>query len=42
MQFQRNINPIEYTQCPEFSTTPAAFISGTTSNEVNKERCWLK
>ena len=23
-------------QCPEFSNTPAVFISGTTSTEVNK------
>ena len=30
-QFQKHFNPIEYVQCPEFSTTPAVIISGTTS-----------
>ena len=35
-QFQKHFNPIEYVQCPEFSTTPAVFISGTTSTGVNK------
>ena len=35
-QVQSHFNPIEYIQCPEFSTTPAVFISGTTSTEVNK------
>ena len=30
-QFKKHFNPIEYIQCPEFSTTPAVFISGTTS-----------
>ena len=30
-KFQKHFNPIEYIQCPEFSTTPAVFISGTTS-----------
>ena len=24
----KHFNPIEYIQCPEFSTTPAVFISG--------------
>ena len=33
MQFQKHLNPIDYNQCPEFSTTPAVFISGTTSRE---------
>ena len=33
---QRSSCSIEYMQCPEFSTTPAVFISGTTSTEVNK------
>ena len=27
---QNRIDPIEYKQCPEFSTTPVVFISGTT------------
>ena len=29
--FHNNFNPIECIQCAEFSTTPAVFISGTTS-----------
>ena len=35
-----NINKLHYmsqgSQCPEFSTIPAVFISGTTTTEVNK------
>ena len=34
-QFQKHFYRIEYIQCPEFSTTPAAFISGTTLSELN-------
>ena len=34
---QKHFNPIEYIHCPEFFTTPAVFISGTMSTEVNKE-----
>ena len=34
-QVQRHFNPIEYAQCPEFSTTPVVFISGTTSTHVD-------
>ena len=30
-QFQKHVNKIQYIQCPRFSTTPAVFISGTTS-----------
>ena len=33
---QRSSCSIEYMQCAEFSTTPAVFISGMTSTEVNK------
>ena len=36
MLVQRHFNPLEYIQCPEFSITPAVFISGTASTEVNK------
>ena len=35
-QFKKYINPIEHVQCPEFTTTPTAFISGTTSTDVIK------
>ena len=36
MQVQRHFSAIEYILCPEFSTTPAVFISGTMSTEVIK------
>ena len=34
MAIEKHFNPIEYIECPEFSTTPAVFISDTTSTEV--------
>ena len=34
-QFKKHINPIEYPQCPEFSTTPAVFFSDMTSTDVS-------
>ena len=36
--FQKHINPIEYIQWREFSTTPAVFICGTTSTDEYR-RC---
>ena len=36
MQFQKHFNPIENIQCPEFSTIPVIFMSGTTSTVDNK------
>ena len=32
---QRHINPMEYIQCPEFSSTTAVFANVTMSTEVN-------